>query len=304
MNYSEIKIIVGTSDLETATAICQMVVPYGVYIEDYSDVETSAIFMAPELIDKSLLEKDKSKGIIHIYIDEHQNPMEASAFVSERLDSEGIAYETETSVINEEDYATSWKKYYHPIRVGQNLIVVPTWEEYEPKENDIILKLDPGMAFGTGTHETTRLCMTLLEKYLKKGDKVLDVGCGSGILSVTSVLLGAESATGCDIDPVAVKVSGENARLNGESDRCRFVLSDLTTDIDDRYDVICANIVADVVIELMDRVRDFGVDDGIFICSGIIDLREKDVTENLIEKGFEILEKIEDGGWIAFVCKY
>ena len=303
MNYSEIKITVSIDDLETATAICQMVVPYGIYIEDYSDVETSAIFMAPELIDEELLSKDKSTAIIHIYIDETQNPSEAIAFVSERFNAESISFQTETSTVNEEDYATSWKKYYHPIRVGEKLVVVPTWEKYDASSNDIILELDPGMAFGTGTHETTRLCMELLEKYVFKSANVLDIGCGSGILSVTSVLLGADRAIGCDIDSVAVKVSRENAILNGVEKKCDFILSDLTTGIDGKYNIICANIVADVVIDLVSDVHRFITDDGIFICSGIIDTRQGDVEDAFFKSGYRIIEKTVDGGWVAFAAR-
>lgn len=303
MNYSEIKITINTNDIEIATAICQMVVPYGVYIEDYSDVETSAIFMAPELIDEELLKKDRSKGIIHIYIDEHQNPAEAIAFLQDRMEAENIWYNTETSTVNEEDYATSWKKYYHPMRIGQNLVVVPTWEEYDASDSDIILELDPGMAFGTGTHETTRLCMSLLEKYISKNDTVLDIGCGSGILSVTSVLLGAKNAVGCDIDPVAVKVSKENSKLNHVDDKCDFLLSDLTDGVNDRYNVVCANIVADIVISLSSKATEYMTENGIFICSGIIDTREQDVENALQNNNFTIIDKISDGGWVAFAAK-
>lgn len=302
MNYNEIKIKVDLKYLETATAICQMVVPYGLYIEDYSDVETSAIFMAPELIDKELLKKDKTCGIIHIYIEENQNPSEAVAFIEDRLNSQNIPFKHESSIVNEEDYATSWKKYYHPLRVGKNIMVVPTWEDFVPLQSDVVVELDPGMAFGTGTHETTRLCMVLLEKYINESSNVLDIGCGSGILAVTSILLGGKNAVGCDIDPIAVKVSKENAELNNVSDKTEFILSDLTTGISGKFKVVCANIVADVVIQLSGNVSKFLDDDGIFLCSGIIDTRQDDVESALINNGFKIVDTIVDGGWVAFAC--
>ena len=197
----------------------------------------------------------------------------------------------------------AWKKYYHPIRVGERLVVCPSWEEYERQPEDVVLTLNPGMAFGTGTHDTTRLCMELLEKYITPEVHVLDVGCGSGILAITAALLGAKEIKGCDIDEVAVKVAGENADLNGVGDRIAFHKGDLTSQVEGSFQLICANIVADVIIRLSEDVGKYLAEGGIFITSGIIDTREQDVLEALDKNGFTVIERRSSGGWVAMACK-
>ncbi len=203
----------------------------------------------------------------------------------------------------EEDWENNWKQYYKPIRVGEHLVVVPCWESWEEKPGDILLKLDPGMAFGTGAHATTRLCMELLEQSVRPGCTMLDVGCGSGILAVCGVLLGAKSAVGVDIDQLAAKIAGENAALNGVSDRTRFVQGDLTDQISGQYDVICANIVADVIIRLCPLIPQFLRPDGTFLASGIIDERSVEVEKAIRASGLAIVDRREEGGWVALGCR-
>lgn len=207
--------------------------------------------------------------------------------------------EITTTNINEEDWATAWKKYYHPVKVTDKLVVVPCWEEYKPKENEIIVTLDPGMAFGTGTHETTRLCMKLVEKFVKEDTTFLDIGTGSGILAITSLLLGAKKAIGVDIDEIVMTVAHENAKLNKVDDKIEIVIGDLTEKISNKYDIVCANIVADVIIRLSEDVHNFMHENSIFLVSGIIDERADEVLDVLTNKNYKLIDKFEENGWIA-----
>ena len=230
--------------------------------------------------------KDAETRVI-VYLPKNAQGAQTLAAVSSMVrtlksaDSQGRMGRLEISCENllEEDWENNWKQYYKPLRVGRRLVVVPSWEDYEKQADDIILRLDPGMAFGTGTHATTRLCMELLEQSITPGCTVLDVGCGSGILAVCSVLLGASHADGVDIDELAVKIAGENAALNQAADRTHFVQGDLTDKISGQYDVICANIVADVIIRLCPSLRRFLQPGGYFLASGIIDERSVEVEK-------------------------
>ncbi|MEM1484715.1 50S ribosomal protein L11 methyltransferase [Oscillospiraceae bacterium PP1C4] len=304
MQYSEVKLKIATQYIDTAAAIANMVVPYGLYIEDYSDIEELAPQIAHvDLIEQELLERDRENAIIHIYISPEENPMEAISFVSERLDAEQIPFTVETGKINEEDWATAWKKYYFPTKVGDKLVVCPTWEEYKPAEGEVVLVMDPGMAFGTGTHDTTRLCMQLLEQAVDANTELLDIGTGSGILAVASLLLGAKRAVGVDIDEVAVRVAQGNAQANKVSDRVTFHAGDLTEKVSGKYNVVSANIVADVIIRLVPSLSQFLTDDGVFIASGIIDTREIDVIDALTGAGYILSDRRESGGWVALALK-
>ena len=219
MDWTELTIQIPIANLETATAIAQMTVPYGVYIEDYSDMEQQVHEMAHvDLIDEELLRRDRDHALIHIYISPDENPAEALSFLQQQLTACSIPHQLMRENVREEDWATAWRQYYKPVRVGQKLMVVPSWEQYQAQEGDVVITLDPGMAFGTGTHATTRLCMRLIEQYLIPGQDMLDVGTGSGILAVTALKLGARKAVGVDIDATAVRVAGENAALNGVED--------------------------------------------------------------------------------------
>ena len=166
-----------------------------------------------------------------------------------------------------------------------------------------MLSIDPGAAFGTGTHATTRMCLQLLENYIKGGTTMLDIGSGSGILSIAGVLLGAEKADGVDIDPVAVKVAAENAKLNNVQNKTNYILGDLCDKISEKYEVVCANIVADVIISLLENVEQFMKETSVFICSGIIDIRENDVKSAFDKYGFKIIEDVECENWRAFALK-
>ena len=301
--WTEIKISVGVKDIDKASDIANMVVPYGIYIEDYSALEQQVKEIAHiDLIDEELLNKDKSKAYIHIYLEPDVNPSEALAFLSERYNAENIKHSVETSGTLEEDWRNNWKKFFNPTPVGEKLLIRPTWrDDYDPKGR-AVLNIDPGLAFGTGSHETTRLCLEAIERYIKEGDTVLDVGCGSGILAISALLLGAKSAVGVDIDGVAVKTAAENARLNGVSGRFTAVKGDLTEKISEKYNLIVANIVADAIICLSKGVREFMNSDTVYIMSGIIDARGDEVCAAL-SGDFRIIERIEDNGWVCLVAE-
>ncbi len=298
--WNELTVKVKTEDTERAASICTMIADAGIYIEDYSDLEDVVWDIAHvDLIEKELLERDRTHSLIHVYIKQEKTAAECVEFIGERLDAEGIEHTIFTIGVNEEDWANNWKQYYHTQRIGKRLVVSPSWEEYEKKDGDVMMRLDPGMAFGTGTHDTTRLCLELLEDCIGPGTRILDVGTGSGILSVGGVLLGAPSALGVDIDPVAVKVANENAKLNGVEDKTEFLCGDLTEKVHGTFEIVTANIVADVIIRLLSTVKNYLIKSGVLIVSGIIDTRADEVENACREAGFVTEKRLEHGGWVA-----
>lgn len=303
MDWTEIIAEVDAKDVERAENIAVMTVPYGIYIEDYSSLEEEVLEIAKiDLIDEELLAKNRETARIHIYISPEDNPAEATAFLEERFRAENINFKILTDKCDVESCLDNWKKYFYPIEIGEKLLVRPVWrEDYDPKGRTV-LHLEPGIAFGTGTHETTRLCLEALEKYVSDGATVLDVGCGSGILAVASLLLGAKSAIGIDIDELAVKSSIENAERNGVSDRYTAIHGNLADEVTGTYDIITANIVADAIIMLSGDIEKHMHKDTVYIMSGIIDSRLEDVLSAL-PKTLEIIETRTDKGWYCLVAK-
>lgn len=302
-NWTEIKITVPAAKSDMAGDIANMTVPHGIYIEDYSNLEEEAMEIAHiDLIDEELLHKDRTKAVIHVYISPEDNPSEAVSFLEERLRACGIEYEIDSADCAMDDWLNNWKKYFKPIPVGKKLLIRPIWEDDFDSMGRKVLNLEPGLAFGTGTHETTRLCMELIEEYLTPGVDFLDVGCGSGILSVAALLLGAGKAVGIDIDPLAVKTAAENARLNGVESCFTGICGNLAEKATGSYQVVAANIVADIVIELSRSVPEFLSPGGVYIISGIIDTREQDVLDALVGS-FSVIERKEERGWVAMALK-
>lgn len=303
-DWTEVKISVNADDIEKAGDIASMVVPYGIYIEDYRDLEAEAWEIAHiDLIDEELLKKDRTKALVHIYISPEENPAEAVAFLRERFTAEGIENEILLNECKNEDWENNWKQYFHPIPVGEKLLIRPTWEDEFDAGDRKVLNIEPGLAFGTGTHETTRLCLETLEKHISEGTTVLDIGCGSGILSIAALLLGAKEVTGVDIDALAVKTAIENGEVNNfRAPEYNILQGNLTDKVSGKFDVVVANIVADVIILFCKDVAQFMKDGAVFITSGIIDTREQDVIDAFDKYGFKIEARHTEGGWVCFEC--
>lgn len=207
--------------------------------------------------------------------------------------------------VDDEDWSTAWKKYYKPFRLTDRIVIKPTWEEYRAEENDIIVEMDPGMAFGTGTHETTQMCSILLDKYMSANHDVLDVGCGTGILSIIASKLGAKKIEAIDIDEVAVRVAKENIEINGEAGKIKAfqaVLSDLKAG-DEKFDIIVANIIANVIVDLSSLIPYYLKKNSLFITSGIIKERKQDVIDACLKNGMSFIDDLEMGEWVAMVFR-
>lgn len=300
--WIQIKATADNKYLDDLCAVMGMV-DNSLMIEDYSDVEKDLDGVYGDLIDEELLKKDKTKASVSVFIPEIKSPVESEGFVRQRFLELDIPATVEIIGVSEEDWADSWKKYYHPIKTGKRIVIVPVWEQYEKSEGELVVLMDPGMAFGTGTHETTRLCASLLEKYIKGGDKMLDVGCGSGILAICAAKLGATSCFACDIDENAVRIANENAELNN-TPCVKAVKSDLLKQVEGRgYNICCANIVADVIIRMAPDIADYIDDDGILIVSGIITERKDETVEALNNNGWTLEDFMEERGWFAGVLK-
>ncbi|MBR7071528.1 MAG: 50S ribosomal protein L11 methyltransferase [Clostridia bacterium] len=304
MNWTEIKVHIPQEKVEEASAIANMTVPYGIYIEDYADLEQGAREIAHiDLIDEALLQKNREQAIIHIYISECDNAQEAIEYLKEHLKAAGIAAAVDSVGVDDADWNENWKKYFKAFEIGERLAICPSWETYENRENRIVLQIDPGAAFGTGTHATTSLCLGALERYVQPGDRVLDIGCGSGILAIASVLLGAAAAVGTDIDAQSVKTAQENAAINHVAEQIDFSVADGEDYGEQPFDIICANIVADVILHLLTFVGKFLKPDGIFIVSGIIDLRAEEIIAAARDNGFMIESTEIRENWYAFCLK-
>ena len=302
MEWTDISITVAKRDADTAEAIATMVANGGIYIEDYSDLEQQAWEIAHvDLIEQELLDKPRDVVIVHMYLAPDENPAEVLPLFEERLQNSGINYQLNTTGVEQEDWQNGWKKYYHAMDIGDRLAIVPGWEDYQTDRIKIIM--DPGMAFGTGTHETTSLCLETLDSLVKGGERVLDIGTGSGILAIAALKLGAASAEGVDIDPVAVRTAGENAALNGVQDKLTVLVGDLSDKASGTYDIITANIVANAILSLAPAVPGLMAEGATFIASGIIDSRKDEVITGLEKAGLSVVEVKEKRGWECIVCK-
>ena len=269
-----------------------------------------------DYIDEDLLKNMKGVSRIVIYVCDDEAgrtlldtlPDELAELKAAREDVDFGSLNVVCSMADDDEWLNSWRKYYKPFAVGERIYVCPEWEEPGDTGNRVVYVSDPGLAFGSGIHETTRLCMELLEKNLPQNGTVLDMGCGSGILAVVGLLLGAESAFGVDVDDKAVSASEHNAALNNVSDKCTFVCGDLTSDVElvktpeGGFDVVCANIVADVLIFLAPYVCGYLKDDGAFLASGIIDTRLGEVCEAFENYGLRIASIKRENGWCAVLA--
>ena len=301
--WTQIRVHCAISDLENVSAIMGMVAP-GLYIEDYSDIETGLNTVYGELIDSSILEADRTRAAVSVYLQDVAETADALSFLRERFAATAIPdLQIELVGIAEEDWANEWKKFYHPVHISDRVTIVPLWEVYDARPGEVIVRMDSGQAFGSGTHETTRLCAGKLEQYLKPGMRVLDVGTGSGILAILAAKLGASHIDGYDIDPIAVRVAAENVAENGVAEQISLGVSDLLSAVRGQYQVICANIVADIVIRMAPDVAQFLAPGGVLIASGIIESREEEVRAALAAGGLSVVETDHEKDWTVLVCK-
>lgn len=322
-NWIEIFIETTKEGFEPVSGIIYQCGITGVMIEDADDFEEFLENPARDwdyIEDELVEQKHNAKNGITFFVRDNMNGKETFELVKEMLknakeNEKGIDFgslDITVKNIKEDDWANNWKKYFKPFAVGDKIVIRPSWEEYNDDGNKTVLKIDPGHVFGTGTHETTQLCIELIENYLKKDDMVLDIGCGSGILSIASLLLGAKYADAVDIDPNAIDIAYTNAGMNDIGRETYDVVSGNILEDEDlnekysgkKYDVVEANIVADVIIALTDKIPQYIKDGGVFISSGIIVERLDDVLEALKGHGFEVLEVKKKKGWSAIASRY
>lgn len=309
MNWTEITILTTPEAEELITATLYETGVGGVNIEDPSLIdEANRSTKNWDVMDEDVIKKySEEKCLIKAYYSPETNMEEVMLKINDGIETAKLFVDVgdikvTSSTVNEQDWENNWKQYYKPVYIGEHIVVKPIWEEIETKENDIVIELDPGMAFGTGTHETTRMCLEIMEKTIKCGDEVLDIGTGSGILSIGAVKMGAKSSFAVDIDPLAVKIVGENAEVNGVQNKITTVCGNLAEKVTGKYDVIVANIIADAIIMLSPDVKPFMKEGSIYITSGIINHRLDDVLSCLKECGFNIKEVVTEGEWAAVIC--
>lgn len=304
MEWKDIKITVQKKDADTAEAIATGVSGGGIYIEDYSDLEAQVQAIAHvDLIEEDLLQKDRNIVAIHLYLSPEQNLAEVVDLLHQRLLAAEVAGTVEVQGIEEADWENGWKAFYHAMTLGKRLAICPSWESID-EPGRAVLRLDPGMAFGTGTHETTALCLVALDELVQGGERLLDIGTGSGILAIAALLLGAAKAEGVDIDPMCVRTAGENAALNGVSDRFVVEIGDLSDKASGQYDLITANIVANAIKQLAPQIPALLAPNGTFIASGIIDEREDEVAQAIRAAGLAVREIRRDNGWVCILANH
>lgn len=291
----------------------------GIEIEDEKDfndfLENNRQYW--DYVDEDLVKAMSGETKVSVYVSDNACGLEMLNAIKDELkamkaideNNEFGRLEAVIDGVRDEDWQNNWKKYYHTMEIGERVLIKPVWEEAPKTTDRVVFNIEPGLSFGTGAHETTRLCIESLEKYVKPGMKVLDLGCGSGILSIIALLLGAESAEAIDIDPNAVDIAYQNAERNGiGKDRYTVYAGDILTDYEiqsklGKYDIVLANIVADVIIGLAPAAKKYMKDGGVFITSGIIESRADEVKQSLVNAGFKTESESRQKDWVSVVCR-
>lgn len=307
MKWTEVKIQGTTETEDILTSILYDWGATGLAIEDPLDIEN--LHQSKEdwdFVDSSLINFKIDGLLIKAYFSEEEDLDKKVENIKNSIKNHPNLKEENHKItitqVDEDDWAESWKQYYKPLRIGENIIIKPTWEDYEIKEKDIIIELDPGMAFGTGTHETTMMCTEALEKYVTNNNIVYDIGTGSGILSIVAAKLGAKKVIGVDLDLLCVKVAKENINLNNVDNIVEIKNGDLLEVIEDKADIIVSNIIAEVIAGMTKDLKRYLNDDGIFIASGIILEKLHLVQDSLIQNGFKIIDIKKTDVWACVIA--
>ena len=248
-----------------------------------------------DFIDYPLLNSKEGVFALRVYPENMEDANNLKAELNEKNLGQCLIEEKD-----DEDWANNWKKYYKPLEIGEKLAIVPEWEAYD-NDKRIVIKINPGMAFGTGTHESTYMCLELLERYVNKDDEIFDIGCGSGILAIAALKLGAKRALAVDIDDKCIDASHENAGLNNLEDKMDIKKGNLLDVVKGRADLIVSNIIAEIIVDEIKNLKNHMDKGGIFITSGIIKERRQMVIDALKENGFEIIDELEKNNWVAIV---
>jgi len=316
MKWRKVSLVTTTEAVDLISCLFDELGFEGIQIEDHvplTEEERKSMYIdiVPDL------GPDDGKAVISSYVDMDLDVEELAAKIQTGLEELALftnlgERKLTMEETDDEDWINNWKAYFKPFRVTDDIVIKPTWETLEEvKEGDIVVDIDPGTAFGTGSHETTKLCIQGMEEYLNEHTKLLDIGCGSGILSIIGLKLGAQCAVGTDIDPIAVEVAKENAAVNGIPEGKYTVYEGNLIEEEalqkevglEKYDIVVANILADVIIPLSSQVSKFMKKNGIFISSGIIDMKKEEVEQALIQNGFEIIKVNQMGDWFSFITK-
>lgn len=313
MDYLEAAIHTTTDGADIVSEVLMNAGAVGTQIIDRADIPESGQRKEGfwEIIDENLVASMPEDVLVKAYFEENVAAPELLATVRERVETLkamdiGIdmgTLELEIETVHEQDWSENWKKYYKPFHAGERLVVKPSWEPYEPKDGDLVIEMDPGMAFGTGTHETTNMCMQMLEKYVQPGMTCIDLGTGTGILAIAAAKLGATDVLAIDLDENAVKVAHENIAHNGLENTIRAKAGDLFKQTSESADVVVANIIASVICSLCAPARAHINEGGVFICSGIIREYEQDVRDALEKAGYTLENRIEKGEWVCLAAR-